>query len=126
MDSRIKAALVRARDKIAQGWVQDMGQDDDGNVCTSFAINAAAAEVLVARSTLSSQVANDAAEVMFQAITELTGEDWSHNIVGWNDRTAVVLRPRCSTPSTTPSSWLSETTCNDFRQPRRNWEGRDR
>lgn len=84
MDSRIKAALVRARDKIAQGWTQNTGQDMDGNVCTSFALNAAAAEV--PRSTLSCQVANDAAEVMFQAITELTGEDWSHNIVGWNDR----------------------------------------
>jgi hypothetical protein len=85
MDSRIKAALVRAREKIAQGWVQYTGQDHDGNVCTSFALNAAAAEVLVARSTLSCQVANDAAEVMFQAIIELTGEDWSRNIVGWND-----------------------------------------
>lgn len=84
---KVKDVLVAARNRIARGWTQYSGQDHRGHVCSVFALNAAATEVLHSgdHNCRSCDAANQAGAVLIQAISEVTGSDWSGNIVGWND-----------------------------------------
>jgi len=88
MQTRTVAELTAARDKIANGWAQniEMTTDDDGQLrfCSIGALRMAVLEQIGHRGPVQERLYNDQ-RVVEMAITELTTGPWEYDLIDWND-----------------------------------------